>query len=68
MKYSYLLLPLLLLILFTTPGLADSAEEEAVENLKDLTAEDRKILEMMEMLEILELLDNMEDVAALEDN
>ena len=68
MNRSCLILLLLLLTFLVSPCLAGKDEEAVAENKQELTAEDRKILDMLELLEILELLDNMEDIAALEDN
>jgi len=65
---SYLILLLLLLPFFVSPCLASTNEEAVAGDKQELTAEDRKILDMLELLEMLELLDNMEDIAALEDN
>lgn len=67
MKRTCMILSVLL-IFFFSPCLAGSDEERITESKQNLTAEDRKILDILELLEILELLDNMEDIAALEDN
>ena len=68
MNRACLILPVLLLTFLDSPCLAGTDETAAAENMQELTAEDRKILDMLELLEILELLDNTEDIAALEDD